>query len=260
MRVAIIITFLIVVFRFSYGEEKPGNISAATQGHSVYDGFIVMNNTDTVTGKLIMPLDSVVVLETIMKFIIGDSVYRYPPGTIKGFAYWIGADTFCFESLPNDLYLEVVVEENPFSVTSYPIRGLNFFFQKVVDGYYSLYYLNNVRIQGSMKSVITGYGNIPTYGNQRMPTWQSTSYLDEDLQEAEKQKGISAKTDSYYAVKTRNGSLIVIQPKKAPLCFADDKVLMHKIATKVYGYRNMPEVVREYNDYRNKQLITPVRY
>lgn len=209
---------------------------------------------DTVQGKIEVPEKNTLTdLETHIRFITkAGNLYVFTPNDIQGYILYHRSDTIYYESVYNDLHIEIVPVQATYGTRALGVRGNKFFFRKIVaNGYYSLYYVVRGREHGTQVMYVNKDGNSDPRINQ------SVSKQEADREDP---KSVGFSTLSFYCVRKENGNLIPIKKKVAPACFSDNHALMEKISTEEYDYHNMDKLVREYNEWKAKLQSTEQRY
>lgn len=216
-----------------------------------YACFIVTLAGDTQYGKMGVRSDEKIVdFQRVLRFINKEQkVILYRPAQLRSFTFIYQDEHITFESLENTLNIEVVAADN---VLYYDVaRANSFFFQRITTGYYHLYYLRRIRLQGIQRVNSTSKnGNSSILTSYSIQTDRYNNTSDEQLP-------LTTYPLNRYAVKRGNGKLVIMEEKKMADFFQDNPVLKSKILSKIYRYKNMPEVVKEYN--RWKEDVTTIQ-
>lgn len=230
-----------------------------------YTGAVITLKNDTVWGRIeVQPGTGIIYLQLQVTFIANSgNKYLYKPADLNGFI--ICENTLClaFESLSNDLMMEVIPRNADISGDLIPVKRTRFFVQRLLSGPSTLYYVRRAREQGTQK-IYTNDNNLfslngtPSYSVTNITT---VKYVNEQGENIESSASVGFHLKNFYCIKKNGGSLIYLNPKKTLSCFSDNLELMHKISDGVYKYADMEKIVSEYNAWKGRyQNATEQRY
>lgn len=228
-----------------------------------YKGAVITLKNDTVWGSIeVQPYTGIIYLQLQVTFIAkSGNKYLYKPADLNGFIICENALCLAFESLSNDLMMEVIPRGADITGDLIPIKSSRYFVQRLLSGPYTLYYARRAREQGTQKIYSNdnaGVYGTPTYGVSNM---RSVKYVNEQGENIEDAASVGFHLKNFYCIKKNGGSLIYIKPKKTPTCFANNKELMYKISEGTYEYADMEKIVTEYNAWKETQVnSTEQRY
>lgn len=220
-----------------------------------YKGAVITLKNDTLWGNFIVyGRNAITYLQLSVTFIskLGDK-YIYKPADLNGFIIYKDSLALAFESLENDLAMEVVPRNAGFDMEAAAIKSNRYFVQRLISGPCTLYYVRRAREQGTQKIYAnSGYGvtNVST-----------VKYVNSEGEQKEDPGSVGFHLKYFYCIKKNGGRLIYIPQKKAPTCFADNRELMHKISDGIYEYTDMEKIVTEYNAWKEHNAVnTEQRY
>ena len=224
-----------------------------------YQGAVITLKNDTVWGRFVVSgRNAITYLQLSVTFIskLGNK-YLYRPADLNGFIIYKDSVALAFESLENELAMEVVPRNAGFDMEAAAIKSNRYFVQRLVSGPCTLYYVRRAREQGTQK--IYGKSN---YGNVAgIPSFNTVQYVNSQGEPKEDPASVGFHLKYFYCIKKNGGRLIYIRQKKAPTCFSDNYDIMLKISEGVYEYADMEKIVTEYNAWKERyQNATEQRY
>lgn len=224
-----------------------------------YQGAVITLKNDTVWGSVVVyGRNAITYLQLSVTFIskLGNK-YIYKPADLRGFIIYKDSVALAFESLENDLAMEVVPRNAGFDMEAAAIKSNRYFVQRLVSGPCTLYYVRRAREQGTQKIYSnSNHGNIAG-----IPSVNTVKYVNEQGENIEDPASVGFYLKYFYCIKKNGGRLIYIHPKKAPTCFSDNRDIMVKISEGIYEYADMEKIVTEYNAWKETQVNnTELRY
>jgi hypothetical protein len=215
-----------------------------------YQGAVITLKNDTVWGSIVVyGRNAITYLQLSVTFIskLGNK-YLYKPADLNGFIIYKDSVALAFESLENELAMEVVPRNAGLDMEAIAIKSNRYFVQRLVSGPCTLYYVRRAREQGTQKIYSnSGYGNIAG-----IPGTNTVQYVNSEGEQKEDPASVGFHLKYFYCIKKNGGRLIYIRQKKAPTCFSDNRDIMVKISEGVYEYADMEKIVTEYNAWKER--------
>lgn len=249
-----------------YEALKRGKISpeALEINSGVSKGAVITLRNDTVYGQILVDsLDGITKLQTQLTFISSrNTTFLYKPADLKGFIIYKDTIPNHFESVPNKLYMEIVPAIIAENKLPNGISDTSYFIQKIISGYYTLYYVRRAREQGT-RMINEKDAPIVHVGPLALGVARpQVTYLNADNRSKSNKESVGFRIKDFYCLKNKEGEMTYLDRKAAPTCFSDNLMIMRKVEAGLYLYEDMEAITAEYNRWKEEKLksIPEVRY